>query len=136
MDIYAMSLLLKRTSPAKYIFCHLTALECFRLLLKILKKLIMDEVVTKEDLRQFGVLMMNNFREAIQDIKAIRKDGIQLEWLKSKGVRKILDMSPGSLQNLRITGKIRFKKVLGSYYYNKSDIEKLFNDDQQTHGNT
>lgn len=95
----------------------------------------MDEVVTKEDLRQFGVLMMNNFREAIQDIKAIRKDGIQLEWLKSKVVRKILDMSPGSLQNLRITGKIRFKKVLGSYYYNKSDIEKLFNDERKTYEN-
>ena len=95
----------------------------------------MNEVVTKEDLRQFGILMMNNFREAIQDIKLINKDGTQLEWLKSKVVRKILDMSPGSLQNLRITGKIRYKKVLGSYYYNKSDIEKLFNDDRQTHGN-
>jgi len=95
----------------------------------------MDEVVTKEDLRQFGVLMMNNFREAIQDIKVIRKDGIQLEWLKSKVVRKILDISPGSLQNLRITGKIRFKKVLGSYYYNKSDIEKLFNDERKTYEN-
>ena len=94
----------------------------------------MDEVVTKEDLRQFGVLMINNFRDAIQDIKAIRKDGIQLEWLKSKVVRKILDISPGSLQNLRITGKIRFKKVLGSYYYNKPDIEKLFNDERQTNG--
>jgi DNA-directed RNA polymerase subunit F len=95
----------------------------------------MNEVVTKEDLRQFGILMMNNFREAIQDIKLINKEGTQLEWLKSKVVRKILDMSPGSLQNLRITGKIRYKKVLGSYYYNKSDIEKLFNDDRQTHGN-
>jgi DNA-directed RNA polymerase subunit F len=95
----------------------------------------MDEIVTKEDLRQFGLLLMNNFREAIQDIKAISNETTQAEWLKSKVVRKLLDISPGSLQNLRITGKIRFKKVLGSYYYNKSDIEKLFNDEKVPYGN-
>ncbi|MXN91744.1 DNA-binding protein [Flavobacterium sp. Sd200] len=95
----------------------------------------MNEMITKEDLRQFGLLLMNNFREAIQDIKTVSNETTQAEWLKSRVVRKLLDISPASLQNLRITGKIRFKKVLGSYYYNKSDIEKLFNDDKGAHGN-
>ena len=48
------------------------------------------------------------------------------EWLRSKMVRKILNISPGTLQNLRTSGKIRFRKVLGSYYYSKSDLLKLF----------
>lgn len=51
------------------------------------------------------------------------------EWLKSRVVRKLMDMSPGSLQNLRVTGKVRLKKVLGSYYYNKSDLTNLFNEE-------
>jgi DNA-directed RNA polymerase subunit F len=94
----------------------------------------MNEIVTKEDLRQFGLLLMNSFREAIREITP--KDSISAgnEWLKSKIVRKILDISPGSLQNLRITGKIRYKKVLGSYYYSRHDIDELFNDNLQGHG--
>lgn len=93
----------------------------------------MNEMVTKEDLRQFGLLMMNNFREAIREVAGSEKAAEQGAWLKSKAVRKLLDMSAASVQNLRITGKIRFKKVLGSYYYNRSDIDKLFTDDLQRH---
>ncbi|MBF4472429.1 hypothetical protein [Flavobacterium sp. HJJ] len=48
---------------------------------------------------------------------------------KSRVVRKLMDMSAASLLNLRITRKVRFKKVLGSYYYNKSDLMNLFNDE-------
>ena len=85
----------------------------------------MKEPITKEDLWQFAA-------EIIKEIKKINlRVGNQTtslgdEWLKSKAVRKILDISPGTLQNIRVTGKIRYKKVLGSYYYSKSDIQKLF----------
>ncbi|WP_346432738.1 hypothetical protein [Flavobacterium piscisymbiosum] len=41
----------------------------------------------------------------------------------------MLDISPGSVQNLRVRGKVRFKKVLGVYYYNREDLQKLFDDD-------
>jgi len=54
---------------------------------------------------------------------------LQPEWLKSKAVRKLLDISAGSVQNLRVSQKVRFKKVLGSYYYNKEDLLKLFYDE-------
>ena len=89
----------------------------------------MNENVTKEDLRQFGVFIMSNLRDVIHEILPSGKIANDPLWLKSKVVRSILDISPGSLQNLRITGKVRFKKVMGSYYYNKEDIEQLFNDD-------
>lgn len=94
----------------------------------------MNENVTKEDLRQFGVMIVSNLRDAIQEILPSGKIVNDPQWLKSKVVRGILDISPGSLQNLRITGKVRFKKVLGSYYYSKEDIEQLFNDNPH-HGN-
>lgn len=88
----------------------------------------MADIVTKEDLQQFGLKMMNDFRIAMQELLPVTS-GTQPEWLKSKVVRKLLDISPASLQSLRITGSIKFKKVLGSYYYKRTDIEKLFTDE-------
>lgn len=92
----------------------------------------MEEGVTKEDLRQFGLLLIGTIRKMIQAGDGKDKEAVHPEWLKSRVVRKLLDISPGSLQNLRITGKIRFKKVLGSYYYNRADLMQLFNDDQSS----
>lgn len=88
----------------------------------------MEEGVTKEDLRQFGLFLIDTIRRMIQIGSEKEKDAVHPEWLKSRVVRKLLDISPGSLQNLRITGKIRFKKVLGSYYYNRTDLVDLFNE--------
>jgi len=92
----------------------------------------MEEGVTKEDLRQFGLLLIGTIRKLIPVSSENEKEAVHPEWLKSRVVRKLLDISPGSLQNLRITGKIRFKKVLGSYYYNRSDLMQLFNDDKSS----
>lgn len=88
----------------------------------------MSDTVTKDDLRQFGMLLINDIRKIIEN-ETSEKDNIDPEWLKSRVVRKLMDMSPGSLQNLRVSGKVRFKKVLGSYYYNKSDLRKLFSEE-------
>lgn len=87
----------------------------------------MKEPVTKEDLLQFAAEIIREVKKIVQP-SPNQADGVNDEWLKSKVVRKMLDISPGTLQNIRITGKIRFKKVLGSYYYSKSDIMKLFKD--------
>jgi hypothetical protein len=85
----------------------------------------MKEPITKEDLWQFAAEIIKEVKKIIQPLPN-QADSVNDEWLKSKIVRKMLDISPGTLQNIRITGKIRFKKVLGSYYYSKSDIMKLF----------
>ena len=89
----------------------------------------MSDTVTKDDLRQFGLLLINDIRNILEKTNTSEQDTIDPEWLKSRVVRKLMDMSPGSLQNLRVTGKVRFKKVLGSYYYNKSDLRKLFSEE-------
>lgn len=89
----------------------------------------MEEIITKEDLRQFGLLLLDNIRTIVQDSNTLEAEELQPEWLKSKTVRKLLDISAGSVQNLRTTGKVRFKKVLGSYYYNKTDLQNLFTDE-------
>lgn len=89
----------------------------------------MNEIVTKEDLRQFGLLLVDKIQAVFKDKDSGRKETLEPEWIKSKSVRKLLDISAGSVQTLRTSQKVRFKKVLGSYYYNKEDLQKLFDDD-------
>lgn len=88
------------------------------------------ENIDKYDLRQLRLLLLNDFEELIK--KYIKKDfDVEpSEWLRSKAVRKLMDISPATLQNLRIAGKIRHRKILGSYYYNRKDLQNLFCDEK------
>ncbi len=88
----------------------------------------MSDSITTDDLRQYGLLLLNDIRKIVEKTEPCEKDEVQPEWLKSHVVRKLMDISPGSLQNLRVTGKVKFKKILGSYYYNKSDLLNLFSE--------
>ena len=45
-------------------------------------------------------------------------------WLKSNDVQKLLRVSPGTLQNLRLKGILRFTRIGGSLYYKQEDIDK------------
>ncbi|MBS1633959.1 MAG: helix-turn-helix domain-containing protein, partial [Bacteroidetes bacterium] len=49
------------------------------------------------------------------------------EWLKSKEVMDLLKCSPGSLQNLRVSGALPFSKIRGTIYFSKKDIMRLLN---------
>lgn len=95
----------------------------------------MEDRVTKEDLRQFGLQLIGTIRAMLDNGKVNDKQVVQTDWLKARVVRKMLDISAGSLQNLRITGKVRYKKVVGSYYYNRKDLMRLFDEKENSHGN-
>jgi ribonucleotide reductase beta subunit family protein with ferritin-like domain len=78
------------------------------------------ELITKEDLKQFK-------SELLDEIKKIIKPGSgeSKQWLKSIEVRKMLGISPGTLQNLRINGTLRFTKLGGMMFYKLEDIHKV-----------
>jgi len=84
------------------------------------------ELITKEDLRAFK-------SELLHEIKAIIQSGQEQskQWLKSNEVRKLLNISPGTLQNLRINGTLRFTKIGGMMYYKLEDIHKVLEGGQQ-----
>ena len=90
----------------------------------------MDENITKEDLRQFGLLLQDKMQQIFMQLNCSQNESVEPQWLKSRAVRRLLDISAGSVQNLRISHKVRFKKVLGSYYYNREDLQKLFEDEK------
>lgn len=89
----------------------------------------MKDSLTNEDLEKFGRDLLAALQKIICDSPASQNDEIPIGWVKGKRVRKILDISPGSLQNLRVSGKLRFRKLMGSYYYHRQDLEKLFDEE-------
>ncbi len=78
------------------------------------------ELITKEDLKQFKTEMLTELKELIKP-----GQGQSKQWLKSAEVRKLLNISPGTLQNLRINGTLRYTKIGGMMYYKLEDINKL-----------
>lgn len=79
------------------------------------------EVITKDDLHAFRTELLQDLRQIISTVQPTQKK----EWLKSPEVRQLLKISPGTLQNLRINGTLRFTKIGSIIYYNYDDIEKL-----------
>jgi hypothetical protein len=80
------------------------------------------DLITREDLNEFRNLLLNDLKQLIQPQSRQVK-----QWLKSYEVRKLLNISAGTLQNLRINGTLAFTKIGGLMYYKYSDIEKLLN---------
>ena len=80
------------------------------------------KIITIEDLNDFRNLLLNDLKEIINS-----KPQQSKQWLKSNEVRKLLNISPGTLQNLRINGTLSYTKIGGIMYYNHADIDKLLN---------
>ena len=80
------------------------------------------QIITIEDLNEFRNLLLNDLKEIINS-----KPQQSKQWLKSNEVRKLLNIPPGTLQNLRINGTLSYTKIGGIMYYNHADIDKLLN---------
>lgn len=78
------------------------------------------ELLTKEDLKEFKHELLDDL------LKILTKDiDKPKRWLRTGEVRKLLDVSPGTLQNLRVNGTLKYSKIGTIIYYDSSDIEKL-----------
>ena len=83
-------------------------------------------IITTEDLREFKM-------ELLEDIKTLinhQSGKLTKKWLKSPEVRDLLDISPGTLQNLRINGTLLYTKIGGVIYYDHDEIQKILNDNR------
>ena len=77
-------------------------------------------MLTKED---FYVLK-NDLIELIRNLLIPQE---QASWLKSLEVKDLLGCSDSTLQKHRISGRLPYTKLGGTYYYKKNDIESLLN---------
>ena len=83
-------------------------------------------IVTKEDLTEFRHQLLDDLKTIIHT-----KPPKQKQWLKSSEVRKLLKISPGTLQNLRINGTLSYTKIGSIIYYSYEDIEALLEDNKK-----
>ena len=79
-----------------------------------------EQIITREDLNEFRSLLLTDLKEIFNT-----KSQAQKKWLKSNEVRKLLNISSGTLQNFRINGTITYTKIGGIIYYASNDIEKV-----------
>ena len=77
------------------------------------------ELLTKQDLASLKIELMDEIK------KLFEKPSEQKQWLKSADVMKMLQCSPGTLQNLRVNGTLPFTKMGGTTYYAYSDVLKV-----------
>lgn len=79
------------------------------------------ELITKEDLREFESKLLTEIKKIVQ----VGGETVSKKWLRSNDVRKLLKISPGTLQNLRINGTLSFTRIGSIIYYKQEDINKL-----------
>jgi len=80
-----------------------------------------EQLVTVDDMESFKILLFQELRNVLNEFvgKSNKK------WLKSYEVKKLLGISSGTLQNLRINGTLPFTKIGGVILYDFEDIEKM-----------
>ena len=95
------------------------------------------EIITKDDLEEFKWELLDLFKKMLD--KKVDKPIPEKEkrvWIKSHQVQRLLGISPGTLQNLRVNGTIPYSKVGGVLFYNKEDIEKILEDNMRNRENS
>lgn len=80
-----------------------------------------DQLITTEDLQNFKSELLEGLKAIISNNSAPAK-----KWLKSDEVKKLLKVSAGTLQTLRINGTLQYTKIGGIIYYDYEHIQKTF----------
>ena len=78
-------------------------------------------IITTDDLMKFKLELLDEIKLLLSK----QSDTSQKRYIKSVEVMKLLQISPGTLQNLRINRTLPFTKIGGIIYYDLSDIHEL-----------
>ncbi len=76
-------------------------------------------IITTEDLRDFKLELLSEIKQMLG------ADSAPKQWLRSSEIRKLLKISPGTLQNLRVNGTLPYTKIGGVIYYAYEDILRM-----------
>ncbi|WP_075591327.1 helix-turn-helix domain-containing protein [Labilibacter marinus] len=84
------------------------------------------EIITTDDLREFKIELLADIEQLLKQSSGSKTK----KWLKSYEVKKLLNISPGTLQHLRVSGTLPYTKIGGTIYYDYSDIQKMIADNK------
>ncbi len=85
-------------------------------------------ILTIEDLQEFKKELFSELNKLLNGT-----DNKSRKWLKSQEVRKMLNISPGTLQNLRSSGVLPYTRVGNALYYLNEDIVKILDENRVHH---
>jgi hypothetical protein len=85
------------------------------------EKLYREQIVTMNDLEDFRVNLLKDIIKVLSD-KSAQPDK---KWMKSYEVREALNISQGTLQNLRNNGHLPYTKVGGLIFYEYKDVVNM-----------
>lgn len=88
-------------------------------------------IVTQQDLQELKSALL----ASIDDLKnELLQNQVgktpEVELLKSHQVQRMLGISPGTLQNLRVNGTLPFSKVGGVIFYDKKEILQIIEENK------
>jgi len=86
-------------------------------------------IITTDDLRDFKIELLDD----IKNLLAKQAKGKLKRYLKSSEVMELLQISPGTLQNLRINGTLPYTKVGGIIYYDAEEIQNVMTANRVQH---
>jgi hypothetical protein len=85
------------------------------------QKIFAHQLITVDDLTQFKQELLNELLSVLKTQSGI----IPKKWMKSHEVRRLLKISPGTLQTLKTSGVIPCAKMGGVHFYDHDDIQKV-----------
>ena len=85
------------------------------------QKIFAHQLITVDDLVQFKKQLVEELLVALRsEIGPTRK-----KWMKSHEVRRLLKVSPGTLQTLKSSGVLPYTKMGGVHFYDYQDIQHI-----------
>jgi hypothetical protein len=85
------------------------------------QKIFAHQLITIDDLQQFKKQLLDELLLALKKQSGL----VPKKWLKSHELRRLLKISPGTLQTLKSSGVIPYTKIGGVHFYDYEDIQRL-----------
>ncbi|MHB1105374.1 MAG: helix-turn-helix domain-containing protein [Lutibacter sp.] len=79
------------------------------------------EIITTDDLREFKIELLEDFKKILKTAGS----SLSKKYLKSSELKRVLNVSSGTLQTLRINGTLPYTKIGGIIFYDAEEIYKL-----------
>tara|TARA_R110002050_G_scaffold4573_3_gene22171 strand:+ start:17120 stop:17392 length:273 start_codon:yes stop_codon:yes gene_type:complete len=83
-------------------------------------------IITTEDLYDFKIQLFGELKKLLKE----NPQTAPKKYLKSAEVMEMLQVSPGTLQNLRINGTLPYTKIGGIILYEYEEILKVLKDNR------
>lgn len=85
-----------------------------------------EQIITTGDLEEFKAQLLDEIGKLFKQLNGEPSK----KWLKSQEVRKLLGISPGTLQNLRVNGTLPYTKIGGVIFYEFTDIQGMLEENR------